>query len=261
MIKVVFMGTPDFAVPTLQKLCLDDDIDVSLVVTKKDTKAKRGNKLISAAVKIASKKLNINVVEPDKIKDDREVIEQIKSIRPDFIIVVAYGQILSKEILDIPKIACINGHASLLPKYRGASPIQSSILNGDEYTGITTMLMDTGLDTGDILMQQKLYIEKKYTSEDLFEKLSVITADTILTTIKNYDKIDKKKQNESETTKSSIIKKEYGEIDLENETNIEVERKIRAYYPWPSAYLYIDGIMHKIYDSDVIEDDKKYDLL
>ena len=249
--KIVFMGTPDFSVPTLEKLHREIDIDISYVVTKADTKSNRGQKINFSEVKKKAIELGIDILQPIKIKDDREVIEKIKSVNPDFIIVVAYGQILSKEILDIPKFACINGHASLLPKYRGASPIQSAILNGDEITGTTTMLMDVGLDTGDILMQREISIDKKETSDSLFEKLSHLTADLILETVKNFKNINKIKQDESQVTKSVIIKKEYGKIDFKAETCCEIDRKIRAYTSWPSAFIDIDGVQYKIWDIDI----------
>ena len=257
MLNVVFMGTPDFAVPTLEKLCNDKNINVSLVITKQDKKANRGNILTESAVKKVAKKYNLPYAQPLKIKNDTDVINKIKSLNPDFIIVVAYGEILSKEILDIPKFASINGHASLLPKYRGASPIQSAILNGDKITGTTAMLMDEGLDTGDILVQKELTLDEKETSETLFDKLSYLTADTLLYAIKNFENIDRIKQEESIATKSIIIKKEYGLIDFENETNVEIDRKVRAYTPWPSAYININDVQYKIIDVSVIDD---YDI-
>lgn len=253
--KIVFMGTPDFSVPTLEKLYNDKSIEISYVVTKADTKSSRGQKINYSYVKKKAIELNLKLLQPVKIKDDREVIDKIKNAEPDFIIVVAYGQILSKEILDIPKYACINGHASLLPKYRGASPIQSAILNGDEVTGTTSMLMDVGLDTGDILLQREIKIDKKETSDTLFEKLSHLTADVILETIKNFESIKKIAQDESKSAKSVIIKKEFGKIDFENETKLEIDRKVRAYTPWPSAYIDVEGIQYKIWDVEVCEND------
>ena len=249
--NIVFMGTPDFSVPTLEKLYNDKDINISYVVTKADTKSSRGQKINYSDVKKKTLELNLEILQPIKIKDDREIIDKIKNAKPDFIIVVAYGQILSKEILDIPRYACINGHASLLPKYRGASPIQSAILNGDEITGTTSMLMDVGLDTGDILLQKSLMIDKKETSDSLFEKLSYLTADTILETIKNFDSINRVKQNDEAATKSVIIKKEFGLIDFKNENCAEVDRKIRAYTSWPSAFIEVEGIQYKIWDVDI----------
>ena len=259
--NIVFMGTPDFSVPTLEKLYNDKDINISYVVTKVDTKSNRGQKINFSDVKKKAIELNLNILQPIKIKEDREVIEKLIEAKPDFIVVVAYGQILSKEIITllfffsiIPKCACINGHASLLPKYRGASPIQSAILNGDTITGTTSMLMDVGLDTGDILLQKSIKINNKETSDSLFERLSQLTADVILETVKNYESIDRIKQDDSLATKSVIIKKEFGKIDFKNETKLEIDRKIRAYTSWPSAFIDIDPIQYKIWDVDICED-------
>ncbi len=253
--KIVFMGTPDFSVPTLTKLYNDKEIEISFVVTKVDSKSNRGQKINFSDVKKKAVELGLDVLQPIKIKEDKETIEKIKYINPDFIIVVAYGQILSKEILDIPKFACINGHASLLPKYRGASPIQSAILNGDEITGTTSMLMEEGLDTGDILEQKSITIDKKETSDTLFEKLSILTADTIYHTVKNFNTIKSIKQDNNKATNSVIIKKEYGKIDFKNESKVQVERKIRAYTSWPSAYVDIDNTNKlKIWDVDIEND-------
>ena len=253
--NIVFMGTPDFSVPTLQKLYDDKNINISYVVTKVDSKSSRGQKINYSEVKKKALELNLPILQPIKIKEDREVIDKLIEAKPDFIIVVAYGQILSKEILDIPKYASINGHASLLPKYRGASPIQSAILNGDKITGTTSMLMDVGLDTGDILEQNKIEIVDKETSDSLFDKLSYLTADTIYHTVMNFDNIKSIKQDESHATKSVIIKKEYGIIDFSKEKKIEVDRKIRAYTSWPSAYIEDGDIKYKIWDVDIIEGD------
>lgn len=249
------MGTPDFSVPTLQKLYDDKNINISYVVTKVDSKSSRGQKINYSEVKKKALELNLPILQPIKIKEDREVIDKLIKAKPDFIIVVAYGQILSKEILDIPKYASINGHASLLPKYRGASPIQSAILNGDKITGTTSMLMDVGLDTGDILEQNKIEIANKETSDSLFDKLSYLTADTIYHTVMNFDNIKSIKQDESQATKSVIIKKEYGIIDFSKEKKIEVDRKIRAYTSWPSAYIEDGDIKYKIWDVDIIDGD------
>lgn len=246
------MGTPDFSVPTLEKLHNDKNIDIKYVVTKADSKSSRGQKINISDVKKKALELNLNILQPEKIRDDKEVINKIKEANPDFIIVVAYGQILTKEILDIPKYACINGHASLLPKYRGASPIQTTILNGDKVTGTTSMLMDVGLDNGNILLQKEVEISDKETSDSLFEKLSVVTADTIYETIINFTNIKSIKQDESKVSKSIIIKKEFGLIDFINETAIEIDRKVRAYNSWPSAYIIENDIIYKIWDVDVL---------
>ena len=253
--NIVFMGTPDFSVPTLEKLYNDKNINISYVVTKSDTKSNRGQKVNSSIIKQKALALGLNVLQPIKIRDDIGVIDKLINSKPDFIIVVAYGQILSKEILDIPKYACINGHASLLPKYRGASPIQSAILNGDSVTGTTSMLMDVGLDTGDILLQSEAKIDKKETSDSLFEKLSFKTADIIYETIINFNDIKRIKQDDNKACKSVIIKKEFGKIDFKNETNEEIDRKIRAYTSWPSAYFEHNGIQYKIWDVDIIDEE------
>lgn len=256
--KIAFMGTPDFAVPTLEKLYSDRGIEIVYVITKYDSKSKRGQQINFSPVKEKALEYNLKILQPIKIKDDREVISKLKDAGLDFIIVVAYGEILSKEILDIPKLACINGHASLLPKYRGASPIQSAILGGDKITGTTSMLMDVGLDTGDILEQKTLEIDAKDTSDSLFEKLSHLTSEVVYHTIKNFKDIEPIKQDEAAATKSVIIKKEFGNIDFNIESAIEIERKVRAYTSWPSAYVDIDGIKHKIWDVDIV--DEKIDL-
>ena len=253
--NIVFMGTPDFSVPTLQKLYDDKNINISYVVTKADSKSSRGQKINYSEVKKKAIELNLSILQPNKIKEDRDVINKLIEAKPDFIIVVAYGQILSKEILDIPKYASINGHASLLPKYRGASPIQSAILNGDKVTGTTSMLMDVGLDTGDILEQNKIEISDKETSDSLFEKLSYLTADTVYHTIVNFDNIKPIRQDDSKATKSVIIKKEYGIIDFSKENKAEVDRKIRAYTSWPSAYIEDNDIKYKIWDVNIINND------
>lgn len=259
-IKIVFMGTPDFSVPTLEKLYNDKNIEIGYVVTKTDSKSSRGQKINFSYVKKKAIELNLNILQPEKIRNDIEVINKLKIYKPDFIIVVAYGQILSKEILDIPNKACINGHASLLPKYRGASPIQSAILAGDNITGTTSMLMEEGLDTGDILKQVTVTIDKKETSDSLFEKLSHITADTIYHTILDFDNITPIKQNNIEATKSAIIKKEYGYIDFANENVDEIDRKIRAYTSWPSAYIVAKDIIYKIWDVDRVENNINFDF-
>ncbi|MCQ2609387.1 MAG: methionyl-tRNA formyltransferase [Lachnospiraceae bacterium] len=260
-IKVGFMGTPDFACPTLEKLYNDKDIELCFVVTKEDKPAGRGKEIKESDVKQCIKKLceskntcfaiqdkyTPHIFTPHKIKEDREVIDAMKKCDVDFIVVVAYGQILSKEILDIPKYACINGHASILPKYRGSSPTQGSILAGDKETGTTAMLMSEGLDEGDILNIKKIDIKDDDTGESLFEKLSYLTADVVVETIKNYKDMTPIKQDNEKATYVKMIKKEDGLIDPKNETFSEIDRKVRAYYPWPGAYIIEKGKRIKIF--------------
>lgn len=259
-IKIIFLGTPDFASYCLKSLIDDDDIEVLFSITKPDIKKNRGMKIEEPEVKIVSKEYNIKCYQTNKIKEDKELIEMMKLSKPDFLVVVSFGEILSKEILDIPLKASINGHASLLPKYRGASPIQTAILNGDKVTGVTTMLMSIGLDEGDILEQEKIDIENKETQSSLFEKLKKINAELMIKTLKNFDNITPIKQDEQNATKSKIIKKEDGLLDLENENAKEIYQKVYAYNPWPSAYLKnINGIL-KIWDVDYVDDNIKNQL-
>ena len=252
-IKIIFMGTPDFSVPTLDMLCRDKDLDVMFTITKVDKENTRGHNIVFSEVKQYSIEHNIKCYQPIKIREDRELIDIMKKSAPDFIIVVAFGQILSKEILDIPKFACINGHASLLPKYRGASPIQSMILNGDEIAGTTTMLMAEALDSGDILEQTSFRLNMTETGESLFNDLSIKTAELILHTVKNFKNINPVKQNDNAATYVKTIKKEDGYIDLDNESAIDIERKMRAYDPWPSAYIKLDDKLLKLFKAELID--------
>lgn len=266
--KIIFMGTPDFSVPTLTKLYEDKNIDLLMVVTKEDKEAGRGKDIKESDIKSKAKELNIKynknipIYTPHKIKDDVKLISEIKNLNPDFIIVVAYGQILPKEILDIPKYACINGHASLLPKYRGASPIQGALLNGEKETGTTTMLMSEGMDEGDILLTKKIDIDDEDTAGILFEKLSYITADLLIETINDFNNIKPIKQDNSKATYVKMIKKEDGLIDINNDTIDMIDRKVRGYYPWPSSFIKDEnGKIIKIfkikkYDGDMIDNNK-----
>ena len=194
--KIVFMGTPDFSVEPLKEL-VKAGHDVSLVLTREDKKRNRGE-LSPTPVKELALSLNIPVLTPSKMKDET-LIERLKSENADFFVVVAYGKILPKVILDIPKFGCINIHASLLPEYRGAAPIQWSIVDGKEKTGITTMLMDEGLDTGDILKQYEIEIDKKETGGSLFDKLAVLGGEAIVDTIANFESIVPTPQCEATT--------------------------------------------------------------
>ena len=259
-IKIIFLGTPDFASICLKELIEDDDIDVLFSITKPDIKKNRGMAIDEPEVKKISKQYGIDCYQPIKLRNDREIIDLMKKSKPDYLIVVAYGEILSQEILDIPNKACINGHASLLPKYRGSSPIQTALLNGDKQTGITTMLMSIDLDAGDILEQEVVEIKEKETSEELFDRLKINNAKLMLHTIKHYDEIIPIKQDETKVTKCCIIKKEDGLIDLNIETALNVYNKVYAYNPWPSAYINTsDGII-KIWDVDFVDDNVQKDL-
>lgn len=237
--EILYMGTPDFAVPCLRKL-IKKNYNICSVITQPDKKAGRGQKIIFSPIKEVALKHNIEIYQPENIKD-KGVIDKIKDIKPDIIIVAAYGQILPKEILDIPKFGCINIHASLLPKYRGASPIQYAILNGEKETGVTVMQMGEGLDDGDIISQKSLPISDSENSSTLHDKLSLLGAELLLETIPLIfeGKIKKTPQDEERATFTKIIKKEDGEIKW-SDGAVYVERKIRAFYPWPGTFTGIE---------------------
>ena len=247
--KIVFMGTPDFSLQPLKKL-IEAGHYVSLVLTREDKKRNRGE-LSPTPVKELAQELNIPVLTPSRMKDEA-LLERLNSEKADFFVVVAYGKILPKEILDMPKFGCINIHASLLPEYRGAAPIQWSIIDGKKKTGITTMLMDEGLDTGDILKQYELPIADNETGGSLFEKLALLGGEAIVDTIDNFNDITPKKQGESTTGYAKMISKSMGDIDF-NKSAIEIERLIRGMNPWPSAYTNYMGKVLKIWEARVAE--------
>lgn len=247
--KIVFMGTPDFSLQPLKKL-IEAGHYVSLVLTREDKKRNRGE-LSPTPVKELAQELNIPVLTPSRMKDEA-LLERLNSEKADFFVVVAYGKILPKEILDMPKFGCINIHASLLPEYRGAAPIQWSIIDGKKKTGITTMLMDEGLDTGDILKQYELPIANNETGGSLFEKLALLGGEAIVDTIDNFNNITPKKQGESTTGYAKMISKSMGDIDF-NKSAIEIERLIRGMNPWPSAYTNYMGKVLKIWEAKVAE--------
>ena len=247
--KIVFMGTPDFSLKPLKSL-VKAGHDVSLVLTREDKKRNRGE-LSPTPVKELAQELNIPVLTPSKMKDEA-LIERLKSENADFFVVVAYGKILPKEILDIPRLGCINIHASLLPEYRGAAPIQWSIIDGKKKTGISTMLMDEGLDTGDILKQYELPIADDETGGSLFDKLAILGGEAIADTIANFDSITPTPQGEATTEYAKMISKQMGEIDF-NKSATEIERLIRGMNPWPSAYTKYEGKVLKIWEAKVSE--------
>ena len=247
--KIVFMGTPDFSLKPLKSL-VEAGHDVSLVLTREDKKRNRGE-LSPTPVKELAQELNIPVLTPSKMKDEA-LIERLKSENADFFVVVAYGKILPKEILDIPRLGCINIHASLLPEYRGAAPIQWSIMDGKKKTGITTMLMDEGLDTGDILKQYELPIADDETGGSLFDKLAILGGEAIADTIANFKSITPTPQGEATTEYAKMISKQMGEIDF-NKSATEIERLIRGMNPWPSAYTKYEGKVLKIWEAKVSE--------
>lgn len=255
--KIVFMGTPEFAVPSLSKLI--DEHEVLAVFTQPDRPKGRGKKLSISPVKEEALKHNIDVFQPLKIKNDIESINAIKELQPDFIIVVAFGQILPKEVLDIPKYGCINLHASLLPKYRGAAPINWIIINGGKSTGNTTMLMDVGLDTGDMLLNSEFEITENMTAGELHDILMDNGPELLIETIYKLvsGEIKPRKQNNENSSYAPMLTKELGKINWSFK-NKDIKNLIRGLNPWPLAYTkYMDENM-KIYESDII--DKKTDF-
>lgn len=232
--RIVFMGTPDYATKIFERL-LDSSYEVVALYTQPDKPVGRKQVLTSPHIKqfCLDNSLDIPIFQPLKLRANKEVEEEIKALNPDFIIVAAYGQILPKEILDIAP--CINLHASLLPKYRGASPIQESLLNDDEYAGVTSMLMEEGLDSGDILGLEYLKVTSTMDVVEAFNKLSDIAANLTITTLDNYEKINPKKQNEAEVSFCRKIKKEHGLVDLSNAKKLYL--KYKAYSFWPGIFL------------------------
>ena len=243
--KIVFMGTPDYAVKTLEAL-IKAGHDIAAVFAQPDKPVGRKHILTAPPVKVCAEDNNIPVFQPLTLRDET-VKKQLEEIAPDVIVVVAYGKLLPKDILDIPKVCCVNGHASLLPKYRGASPIQWCIVCGETETGVTTMCMDEGMDTGDILLTEKVKIGDDETAEELFERLSVVSAELMVRTLNALEnnEITPIKQDESLASYAPIIKKEMAYIDF-SKTAKETVCAIRGYYSWPCAYFLLNGKRLKV---------------
>ena len=243
--KMVFMGTPDYAAVTLEKL-ISAKFDIKAVFAQPDKPVGRKHILTPPPVKVVAEENNIPVYQPDTLRDGKAA-EILREIAPDIIVVVAYGKILPKEILDIPRLGCVNGHASLLPKYRGASPIQWCIVCGEKVTGVTTMFMDEGMDTGDILETVEVKIGEEETAEELFDRLSVISADLMVSTVEKLEngEITPTPQNHDEATYAPIIKKEMALIDF-NKTAEEIHNAVRGYYSWPCAFFFRNGKRVKV---------------
>ncbi len=236
LMKIVFFGTPSFAVPTLEKLLNHPEFDVLAVVTQPDKRRGRGNQLIPSPVKVVATSANLPVWQPHRVKKDAETLTKLKESDADVFVVVAYGQILSQEILDMPKLGCINVHGSILPKYRGAAPIQWCLYNGETETGITTMLMDAGMDTGAMLLTATTPIKLLDNAHDLAEKLAVVGADLLVETLlklKNQE-IEPIPQDNSQATYAPLIKKEDYQLDW-SKSAIQLHNQIRGFYPDCSA--------------------------
>lgn len=256
--KVIFMGTPDFAVPTLTKLH-ENGHDIRLVVTQPDKPSGRGKKLKKSAVKEKAEELNLNVFQPDKAKKP-ENIEVLKSCGADVIVVVAYGQILSKEILDMPKYGCINVHASILPRLRGAAPLNWALINGDKRAGVTTMLMDVGIDTGDMLLKDEIEVDPHMNVGQLHDILMEKGAQLLIKTLEKIEdnSITRTKQDEALSTYAPMLNKETQRIKWSDSAE-NIHNLIRGLSPWPTAFFSLDDKLVKVYSSDFNHEDTHHE--
>lgn len=253
MKTVVFMGTPDFAVPALQALISSEDYDVTLVVSQPDKPTGRKQILTAPPVKELAVTHGIEVYQPNTLKTD-EAYEKLAACAPDFIVVSAYGKILPKNVLDLPRYGCVNLHGSLLPKYRGAAPVQWSVINGDAVSGVTTMLMDVGLDTGDMLLRETVAIGPEESAGELFDRLAALCPALLLKTLKGLEEgtIVPEKQDETQATYVGMLDKAMAEIDWTKDART-IHDLIRGLDPWPVAKTKFDGKIFKIYSSRVCE--------
>lgn len=254
--NIIFFGTPEIALPILSTL--HEHYSVTLIVCKPDKPQNRGQKIIYPPTKAFALKYNIPYYQPSKLKNNEDAYQLLKKINPDYLITVAYGLILPEAILKLPKKAPINVHFSLLPKYRGAAPVNWAIINGEKYTGVTTMLMNNSLDGGDILLQSSMLIEKK-TAPEVCNELAFLGAELTIKTIDKFSCIKAKKQNEKKASYAPILKKEDGLIDW-NKNAILIERMIRGLLNWPTAYTYLHNRLIKFYEASAVNDigvDKK----
>ena len=243
-IRVVFMGSPDFALTSLRLLA--QHYQVVGVVTQPDRASGRGRELKAPPVKLLAQELNIPIMQPQKLRDP-EAMQQLTEWNPDLIVVAAFGQILKKDVLDMPRYGCINIHASLLPRWRGAAPINAAVLAGDEETGVTIMKMDVGLDTGPMLAMKRIRIKPDDTAGSLFEALSTLGADLLIETLPSYmdGKLTPQPQPEEGATYAPMLKKEDGRLDF-TQPAVELERRIRAMNPWPGAWFEWEGNLLKV---------------
>ncbi len=250
--KIVFIGTPEFAVPSLSAL-IGAGYEIAAVVTQPDRPSGRGKVLTPPPVKTAAEAAGIPVLQPTKIRTE-EFFAELSSYSPDLICVTAYGRILPKSILDLPPYGCVNAHASLLPKYRGAAPINWAIVRGESVTGVTTMLMDEGMDTGDMLLRREVVIEDDDTGETLSRKLATVGGDLLVETLALLEKggLSPEKQDESLATYAPIIKKEDGLVDWSLPAR-DIRNLVRGMLPWPGAYTSLGGKMLKIFRATLSE--------
>lgn len=252
--KIIFMGTPDFAKESLEAL-YNAKYEILAVVTNPDRPKGRGMKMIASPVKEFALEKGIKIYQPEKVRNNEEFISEIKALKPDVICVVAYGKILPKEILEIPSKGCINVHGSLLPKYRGAAPIQWAVLNGDKKTGVTTMYMDVGMDTGDMILKQETKIGEDETTGELWERLSKIGGDLLVKTLKEIEnKTAPRIKQGDDFTMAPMLDKSMAKIDWENKTALEIKNLVRGLNPIMGAYTFLDGKKIKFWKVDVAKD-------
>ena len=273
--KIVFMGTPDFALESLKAL-YETNNEIALVVTNPDRKKGRGMKMSFSPVKEFAVEKKLNISQPTKIRDNEEFAEELRKIKPDLFCVVAYGKILPKEILNIPKYGSINVHGSLLPEYRGACPIQWSVINGDKETGITTMFMDEGMDTGDIILQEKVSIGDDETLGELWNRLAILGGKKLVETVSKIEQESNKISNENDVkteikklvnakkqgekfTIAPMLTKEIAKIDW-NESSLKIKNLIRGLNPEMGAYAIYNGKKIKIWKSQIVNEDELNDL-
>ncbi len=253
--RIVYMGTPEIARVILKAL-INTRHEIIAVVSQTDKPKGRGGKVQFTPVKEEALAAGIPVYQPNTIKDD-EFFNLLCELNPDIIVVAAYGKILPKRIIDLPKLGCINVHASILPKYRGAAPIQWVVINGEKTTGITIMHMDVGIDTGDMIIKREVVLDEKETSGTLNDKLANCGGELLIEALDLIEagKAPREKQNDEDATYYSMLTKELGHIDF-TKSAVEIERLIRGLNPWPSAYGFLDGKSFKIWSADVILEDR-----
>lgn len=253
--KILFMGTPDFARESLEAI-YNAGHQILGVVTNPDRPKGRGMKLVASPVKEYALSKELEIYQPEKVKNNVEFIEKMKALEPDVICVVAYGKILPKEILDIPRLGCINVHGSLLPKYRGAAPIQWAVINGDKVTGITTMYMDIGMDTGDMILKQEVEIGPDETTGEVWNKLSKIGGQLLVKTLEQIENGTAPRiQQSDDFSMAPMLDKEMSKIDWDNKSAIEIKNLVRGLDPIMGTYSYLDGKKIKIWKVDVIPND------
>ena len=250
--KIVFMGTPDFAEKSLEAI-YNSGHEILAVVTNPDRPKGRGMKMVYSPVKEFAISKNLKIYQPEKVRNNVEFIEEIKALQPDVICVVAYGKILPKEILDIPRLGCINVHGSLLPKYRGAAPIQWAVINGEKITGITTMYMDVGMDTGDMILKEEVSIGEDETTGELWDKLSEVGAKLLVKTLKQIEDGTATRIPQGEDfSMAPMLNKEMSKINWNSQSAQEIKNLVRGLNPIMGTYSYLDDKKIKFWKVDVL---------